>query len=299
MSVAGHSGVATAGAAISALSVAAAFWLLASTDVGRGVAITAALIGIGFSMLLVWYNTQCVARLIAGATYEVPASRPDYALFEPTEIVRDTEYATMIAEVVAVAAKQVKEVSMPIHILLNTAFGQLDENQEELLGAAEVALEELSNQLNHLREIADADRGALKLQPEPVRLGDVLRGLEPLLRSLASTVGVLLEFNVAPALPRALGNTSRLRDALRLALSDAIRYAVPGTTVRLAVWPEGEKIVVSVDHGSPHAYSASLILADRLLAAQGGSVTVEDGRTTASIRRFGSEATALATPRPL
>lgn len=282
MTTVGRPWLATAGAAIGALSVTVAFWLVRYAGLDWGFGIALALLGIGLSILFTWYNVRYSESLVATTEDNRAPS------IDSNDSAHQADYATMIAELAAAAAKQVNEVRMPIHILLNTEFGQLDENQEELLSAAEVALEELSNQLDRVREIADADGGALRVQSEPVRVGSVLRGLEPMVRSLATKMGVTVVFDTEPALPRGIGDTPRLRDALRLTLSDAVRYAVPGTTVRVCAKSNGEEILVVVDHGCPHANSAGLILADRLVDAQGGSIAVEEGRTTVSIRRFGT-----------
>lgn len=198
---------------------------------------------------------------------------------------RVAEYASLIADVAATAHRRAEEARIPVHILLNTAFGALNENQEEMLGSAESALMALDEEVTKLRTLADIDRGALTLARESVQVGEVVRSLEPMLRSQAHKEGVGLDLDVGPALPRVMAEPARLRDALRLALTDDIRYALPGTTVSVRVRATPDTVETTVVHGSRHEYTGNLLLASRLLAAQGGALQQADGETRITMPR--------------
>lgn len=199
---------------------------------------------------------------------------------------RQAEYAILIADASTMSSKRVDDVRMPLYILLNTDLGQLNEDQEELLRDADSALLELSTQLQLLRNVADTDTGALCVAAESVHVGDLLHGLEPMLQALATKSGVRLVTDVAPGLPRASGNFGRLRDALRLTLSDDIRYALPGTTVSVTARPETTTVVITVESGPHSSHVADRILAERLITTQGGTVTDEGDRAIISLPRF-------------
>ena len=200
---------------------------------------------------------------------------------------RTIEYATLLAEAATSASKQLAEARLSLHVLQDNHFGELNDNQEEMIGAAREATEAAEVELNRLREIADIDRGALALRRDLVKPGELIKSLLPVLNAQASKQGVRILSELEPALPRVVGDRGRLQDAIGLILKDAVRYAVPGTSVSIHAASEPTRIRIIVSHGSPHSYTGDVALADRLIAAQGGSVTHEAEGTTISLERAG------------
>ena len=60
------------------------------------------------------------------------------------------------------AARQLDEIRMPLHILLENRFGDLNDNQEEMLATARTAADDAQALLERLRQVADVDRGTLR-----------------------------------------------------------------------------------------------------------------------------------------
>lgn len=262
------------------------------------------------SVLLAWRNTRHGIRHVetlavrdgSGGFDEVesidrPLASPDPEADGPTSEAlriadspqrRMMEYAALIADTAAAARRRVNEAQMPVHILLTAQFGELNDNQEEMLGAAAGAMSSLEEELAQLETIVNLDRGALTVRRESVHVGDVLQALYPMLAAQAKKEGVRLEFDLEPVLPRVLADAPRLRDALRLALTDDIRYAVPGSTVTVQARSSRDTVTVVVTHGSRHAYAGNILLAARLLDAQGGSLEHADGRTVIVLSRKGA-----------
>jgi two-component system sensor histidine kinase KdpD len=201
---------------------------------------------------------------------------------------RTIEYATLLAEAATSASKQLAEARLSLHVLQDNHFGELNDNQEEMIGAAREATEAAEVELNHLREIVDIDRGALALRRDLVKPGEIIRSLLPLLNAQATKQGVRIVSELEPALPRAVGDRGRLQDALGLILKDAVRYAVPGTTISIHAASERSTVTIVVNHGSPHSYTGDVALADRLIRAQRGSVTHRDDSTTITLERAGA-----------
>ena len=200
---------------------------------------------------------------------------------------RTNEYATLLAEAATAASKQLAEARLSLHVLQDNHFGELNDNQEEMIGAAREATEAAEVELNHLREIADLDRGALALRRDLVKPGEMIRSLLPVLNAQAEKQGVRIMSELEPALPRVVGDRSRLQDALGLILKDAVRYAIPGTTISIHATSEPGTVTIIVNHGSPHSYTGDVALADRLIQAQGGSVTHREDSTTITLERAG------------
>jgi signal transduction histidine kinase len=200
---------------------------------------------------------------------------------------RTVEYATLLAEAATSASKQLAEARLSLHVLQDNHFGELNDNQEEMIGAAREATEAAEVELNHLREIADIDRGALALRRDLVKPGEIIRSLLPLLNAQATKQGVRILSELEPALPRVVGDRGRLQDALGLILKDAVRYAVPGTSVSVHASSQPSAVTIVVNHGSPHSYTGDVALADRLIRAQGGSVNHGADSTTITLERAG------------
>src|SRR6185436_10242224 len=101
------------------------------------------------------------------------ASEAERAKSNAMAAARLHDEATMLAGVVADSLAQLDEVRLPLHILLESRFGELNENQEELLRDARAAADAIDVALRRLGQVADADRGALAVQPELVQINDV------------------------------------------------------------------------------------------------------------------------------
>ena len=206
---------------------------------------------------------------------------------------RTIEYATLLAETASSASKQLAEARLSLHVLQDNHFGELNDNQEEMIGAAREATEAAEVELTHLREIADLDRGALALRRDLVKPGEIIQSLQPLLNAQATKQGVRILLELEPALPRVVGDRGRLQDALGLILKDAVRYALPGTSISVHAASGTDAVTIIVNHSSPHSYTGDVALADRLIRAQGGSVTHREDSTTITLERAG-----VSTPTP-
>jgi signal transduction histidine kinase len=215
------------------------------------------------------------------------AARADAARAAEDAGRRNIEYATLLAEAATSASRQLAEARLSLHVLQDNHFGELNDNQEEMIGAAREATEAAEVELKHLREIADIDRGALALRRDLVKPGELIKSLLPILSAQATKQGVRILSELEPALPRVVGDRGRLQDALGLILKDAVRYAIPGTSISIHAASEPARIKIIVNHGSPHSYTGDVALADRLITAQGGSVTHQPEGTTISLQRAG------------
>jgi signal transduction histidine kinase len=191
------------------------------------------------------------------------------------------EYAALLSDATSEAMKQLDEARLPLYILLDNHFGDLNENQEEMLGAAQAAVQTADQRLRQLREIADIDRGAVTLRQDAVRAGDLIASLLPSLNSLGQEGGVEVKAEIAPALPRVSGDRSRLQEACGLLLSERLRALPPGASVTIAAVPEGHAVRIDITHAGPAAPAsgADAALARRLIAAIGGTVDDTEGRT--------------------
>jgi signal transduction histidine kinase len=302
------------------LVAALAYWgryARAIPEVVLGVAAIAAVA----SLIMAWRNTRYVAqrierladagsarkhratdeletieRVVDTLSSEVTVAREAGAEHERAASARVAEYANLLAEASAGVARRLDEVRLPLHILLENHFGDLNDNQEEMLAAARKATEEAEAELQTLHDIAQLDRGALELRRDSIRVGDMIHSLLPTLRARAEREKVQLELNIAPALPRVLGDPTRLREALALLFGHRVEHTPPGDTVRIDVEHDRKNIRITVSHAPLPAMGAEELLARRLTEAHGGQIETAGGRTeiTLTVHAITTEMPAIS-----
>ena len=199
---------------------------------------------------------------------------------------RIREYTKLLADATGDAMKQLDEARLPLHILLDNKFGDLNENQEEMLAAARSAVEQADLRLRRLREIVDIDAGRVPLRKDAVRTGDLITSLLPGLNAQGQEAGVEVTADLAPALPRVTGDRAKLQEACGLLLSERVRGLPPGSRVSISAEPSGDVVKIDVKHpGGVEGTGADTALARRLIAAIGGTVEDHDGITTITLPR--------------
>ena len=301
------------------------------------------------SLIVAWRNTRYVAMRVARLAAPAQVTRVDeldaiegevdrlrraVADAQATEATAQQraeaaiqEYGGLVADTATSAARQLDEVRMPLHILLDVHFGDLNENQEEMVAAARSAADEAQTALDRLREIADLDRGAIRLRTERIRLADLVAALVPGLVAEGSRAGIRVSTDLSPFLPAVGGDRARLGEAIALLTTDSVRRTAPGGEVRITgaavervspvgggqrggqsltsaqSVPEGravdavgaaprrQEIQLEITHGTGPARQTDLALANRLLVALGGRVDYAVDRTVITLPAYAVAAT--------
>jgi signal transduction histidine kinase len=218
-----------------------------------------------------------IEHLVRELEHALASERTAQAARERALHERAREYTTLVDDAVSSAIHRMDEVRLPLHILLENRFGELNENQEEMLGAARAAAEASDESLRRLRDVVRVDLGLLRLRQERVRLQEVMESLAPALRSAAEDRGVTLDIDLSPDLPALSADRGRLQEALSNLLLHAIRHANEGATVTVRVAHDRQVVQLTVRDGAADARDGALALADRLVVAHAGSVERRDG----------------------
>ncbi len=265
------------------------------------------------SLALAWQNTRYIARRIERPAGHGPATgesavsplaavatrlRCDGSADEIDAIERVQEYAALLAEGASAVSRQIDEIRLPIHILLENHFGTLNENQEEMLACARSAAEAAGTELARLREIAELDRGALNFRRDRIRVGDLLQTLEPQLVADGERAGVGVTIDVLPGLPVVAGDRIRLQEALDLLLRHLVRRALPGSKVRIEMERDQGDVALNVASGSTPTLDATVALAQRIIGAHGGRMETRDGLVRILLPGFRESASGLYPHRP-
>ena len=197
--------------------------------------------------------------------------------------------ATMLAGVVSDTLAQLDQVRLPLQILLASPFGELNENQEELLRDARAAADAIDVAIRRLGQVADIDRDAVPVQRELVQVNDVVRSVLPVARATAERRGARTETALEPGLPRVVADRARLAEALALFLADSASLSDHSTSLQVSTARAGSSAVIRIAPVSttgseaPAADAAPLILASRLISAQGGEVAIDGGALTVRV----------------
>ncbi len=311
-----------------------------------------AVVAVVVSLIVAWRNTRYVATRVARLAAPAQVTRVDEldSIEEEVDRLRRAvaearaseasatehadgairEYGALVADTATSAARQLDEVRMPLHILLDAHFGELNENQEEMLAAARSAADEAQTALDRLREIANLDRGASRLRSERIHLADLVAALVPGLGAEASRAGIRLSTDMPPFLPAVTGDRARLGEAIALLTTDSVRRTAPGGEVRITGAPveppsptsgkghgsgrsqtvsgspvdphvgealgavrrrEAKEVQLEITHGTGPASQTDVALANRLLVALGGRVDYATDRTVITLPAYAVAAT--------
>jgi Osmosensitive K+ channel histidine kinase len=185
---------------------------------------------------------------------------------------RQRAYAELLSLASRDALQRLDEIRLPLHILLENHFGDLNENQEEMLGSARAAAEQAGDAFQRLEEIADLDRGTLVMRRDRVRPADLVAGVLPALVAEGQQCDVRVTAEVAPALQSILGDRGRLQLALELLLHDCLRRTGNGREMHITADVAGRDVVFAAQHGDAPVNPLATALGQRLIEAQGGSV---------------------------
>jgi signal transduction histidine kinase len=200
---------------------------------------------------------QSVVRLQA----EVSAARDEAAREKEGALEGRKELATLLSTATGAATNALDEIRLPLHILLENRFGDLNENQEEMLGSAQAAAEEATALLRRLQLTADLDRGVVELRRDPVRVDDIVRNLLPTLQSLGERRNVRVAADLSPALPRVPADRTYLHEALSILLRSAVERTADGGEVRVQVesLPGAVRLVATHGVGKVHPLDEALV----------------------------------------
>src|SRR5471030_1907420 len=203
-------------AVIGVLTVAAlAYWGQYAHAAPEIVIVIAAVAAVG-SLVMAWYNTRYVSQRIAllaakveaqsgldeldaietvvdrhtGALRESEARR---AKAEESAELRIREHGELMSQVATTVSKGIDEIRLPLYILLENRFGDLNENQEEMLETARTAAEQVNTDADRLAEIGALDLGEFPLRSDRIHIADVMQALRPTVDSEGTKVGVQVE----------------------------------------------------------------------------------------------------------
>jgi len=267
-----------------------AFWGQRGREIPEWLLIPGILAAVA-SLAMAWRNTRYVARRIealsrrrgAAPERDGPADELDFIERTISEAERRgetreraaealvREYAGLLADASATVGRRLDEVRLPLHILLSSPFGELNENQEEMIGAARASADAADQALRQIGRVADIDAGRVESRPRRIRLPDLLDPVLAAARPRLRHAGATLESDLPPMLPQVRADPEQAREALALVLDHLIARAAPGHHVRVTADARDGSVHLRID-GGPVRPDEAFPLAQRLLQLQGGVI---------------------------
>ncbi len=226
-----------------------------------------------------------IEQVVGGLGSALTKAEAHRARVDAEAAARLREQSTMLAALVRDTMSRLDDVRMPLHILLETKFGELNENQEELLRDARGAADEMDAALRQLGHVADADRDAMPIKRELVQVNDVVRAILPLIRASAERRDARVDVALEPGLPRVMADRARLAEALSLFATLSASASAGDLPVTVVTRLSDRGVAIDLSPASAEPGGASVALAGRLVAAQGGEIAVTADGVTVSLGR--------------
>lgn len=193
----------------------------------------------------------------------------------------------LLDNAIAAISARLREVQLPLHILLSSPFGELNENQEELLAAASDATDAADLHLRQVAKLLDLERGVIVMMPEPISLQDLLRPALAVAIARAKQRRIDVQVHIPDSASRVVVDPVHAQEALSAILTSLVNRIPERSAVVIDAAEDesgGARIVVNHEDMAT-AQSLEQRLATRLIEAQHGRVCDERGRTTIELPR--------------
>lgn len=197
---------------------------------------------------------------------------------------RRRQFAEVLAMVASTGARELDEVQLPLHILLENHFGELNENQEEMLGAARVAAERMAIEITAMAELARIELGELVFRRDRVFPADILNAILPVVRAATVAREIELNVDILPLVPAFHVDASRLQQALQLLLTESVKSMSTRVRAKLSLAVEQNRVVIALSPVAELLTSTQALLARRTIETMHGRVEVTAGSLRIAIK---------------
>ena len=169
-------------------------------------------------------------------------------------------------------------MQLPLHILLENHFGDLNENQEEMLGAARTAAEAADVRIRQVQRLLALERGAVPMLPRPIGVAELLRPALAIAEARAAKRDAALRAVLAATAPRVLVDPVHAQDAVTMALSELVERVPAGRELTVEATESSDGTVRVVAAGAEPAPRAVARDAARRTTLSGRRAALPRGR---------------------
>lgn len=220
---------------------------------------------------------DAIEATVTGLSSAVAIGREESARRERETVERERRFEGLLDVVTAHFAERTEEARLPLHILLSSPFGALNENQEEMLGAAQTAVDAVDTEVRQLQKLLQLHRGQLIMVPQPIGVAELLRPPLAIAAARAERSHVQLRPTLSDAMPRVVVDAVHAQEALTSILTNAVARTPEGSDLDVDVREVAERplVRIRVELPRPQASpdSIEMRLAKQLIEAQHGTLT--------------------------
>ncbi|HMI58500.1 MAG TPA: hypothetical protein VK511_10655 [Gemmatimonadaceae bacterium] len=230
---------------------------------------------------------DAIEATVAGLSSAVDIERKESARLAREASDREKQFEELLDEVTTHFADRTQEARMPLHILLSSPFGALNENQEEMLGAAQVAVDAVDTEVRQLRKLLQLHRGQLPIITQPIGVAELLRPPLAIAGARAERRHVQLRSTLSETMPRVIVDPVHAQESLTTILVNAVGQTAEAEDLEVDVRETDQgrvriHIVIGGKAGGEQSSpggnreSVDQRLAKQLLQAQNATVTEDD-----------------------
>ena len=234
---------------------------------------------------------DAIEATVAGLSSAVTVGREESARLAREASDREKQFEELLEEVTTRFADRTQEARMPLHILLSSPFGALNENQEEMLGAAQTAVDAVDTEVRQLRKLLQLHRGQLPIITQPIGVAELLRPPLAIAGARAERRHVQLRPTLSDTMPRVVVDAVHAQESLTSIFINAVEQTAEGRDLDVDVreTDQGRVRIHVVIGGKGEGDRSSatstresieMRLAKRLLQAQLGIITEDEHGVT-------------------
>jgi signal transduction histidine kinase/CheY-like chemotaxis protein len=139
-------------------------------------------------------------------------------------------------------------------IIIDNMRDKVDPSVFRMIESISRAADRLHKVVNNILDVTKIEQGRLRLRPEQIDLGAIMRGCAEDISLLAEKRGITMNVSAPDGMPRFYGDKARMQQMFTNLLNNAIKFSPDGTQVELAIAVKGEedreRFHISVaDHG--------------------------------------------------
>jgi signal transduction histidine kinase len=120
-----------------------------------------------------------------------------------------------------------------VTILLDRLAGELNPEQDEYLGIVLTNVKQLQSMINDLLEVSRVQAGKLSIDPQCISVSQAIAYAVNTLHGAATAKGVGLSSKMAPHLPLACADPTRVRQILIILVDNAVKFTPANGTVKI------------------------------------------------------------------
>lgn len=132
------------------------------------------------------------------------------------------------------------------NLFLQDYSADINERQKKMLKSIEKSSEFMQHLVNELLDFAAIESGKMKLDIKQNNLIDLINQNIELNKMLGEKKGISTRFQIVDSVPLVCFDQRKIDQVLNNLLSNAYKFSMPGTTVRVRLFPEGDSIVVEI-----------------------------------------------------